>query len=94
MDSKKIQEEVEGGHKGYVYFLHVTIMYSTGEKKKRWHKKDVSLVSRYITPQDMMRDKITMSRVYKEAYPKSQKFMDARVVKVLDYKPVGTISML
>lgn len=86
MDSQAPKEKVEDR---CIYFVEVEVMYSTGTKKKSWHKRVVSVVSRFITPREIMNNSLTKRRIEEAVYDKKAKNKDVRVIKVHNYKCVG-----
>lgn len=72
-----------------IYYLEILISYKKG---KSIIKKDTWAVSRYTTPQEIMKnDRKTMSRLDEVAYGSKYKSKKQLVItKVLSYKVVGT----
>lgn len=72
-----------------IYYAEVEVMYSRGTKKKEWSKRKVHIVTRYVTPREIMKDRLTMRRVEAAVYDSKSKNKDARVIEVISYKCVG-----
>lgn len=92
MDSKALEEEVED-RLPPIYFCNISVVYKKGKKKLSSHNRNIDIVSRYNTPRDIQKDKITMRRIedalYGLAY-KGQKHILVRSVN--SYKVVGFVS--
>jgi len=76
-----------------IYYLEILISFKKG---KTYIKRDTWAVSKYTTPQEIMRnDSKTMDRLHEYAYGRKYKSQKQLVIlKVLSYKKVGTKSVV